>query len=213
MRNRIVLLLILILLFPFLCIAAEGEEEENKFEGFGLSLSTSGENSSVFEIGFSTNEIDNVSDTVMSKENPIFLTTAKKTTEYNDVNYYTATDENTYLYWKIVSPEDFKITLETGEKLSTTRALSEGGEVLGEESENATDSAKIEWTIFTPGNEQWPSDDNPIMIIEKNDITKTGFQAAGSFKFVIKARLKENDIYKYKTVTYSSSLIAKVVTK
>ena len=51
------------------------------------------------------------------------------------------------------------------------------------------------------------------MIIEKNDITKTGFQAAGSFKFVIKARLKENDIYKYKTVTYSSSLIAKVVTK
>ena len=92
MRNKISLFIALIL--SLICLSLlTAEETTNEFSGFNLSFKPDDKNNSVYEIGFSSNEIKNVSTTV-SRKSSIDLQSDKETTLYEEKNgekkeYYT----------------------------------------------------------------------------------------------------------------------------
>ena len=218
MRNKISLFIALIL--SLICLSVlTAEETTNEFSGFNLSFKPDDKNNSVYEIGFSSNEIKNVSTTV-SRKSSIDLQSDKETTLYEEKNgekkvYYTATDVNKWVYWKIVSPHDLTVKLRPSGPMTVIHALSETEEESGSEPLSTND---IEWAIFEYSENgdsgvqiptSWTTSANPGLTI---DVEKNGYQASGSYRFITRARIPQQGILNYRATTYSATLIAEVIT-
>lgn len=218
MRNKISLFIALFLSLICLSVLTAGETT-NEFSGFNLSFEPDAKTSSIYEIGFSSNEIKNVSTTV-SRKSSIDLQSDKETTYYENENYekkeyYTATDVNTWVYWKIVSPYSLTVRLKPNGSMKVIHALSETEEESGSETLSTND---IEWAIFEYNENgdsgvqiptSWPTSDNLGLTI---DVEKNGYQASDSYRFITRARIPKEGILGYRATTYSATLIAEVIT-
>ena len=214
MRNKISLFIALFL--SLICLSVlTAEETTNEFSGFNLSFEPDAKTSSIYEIGFSSNEIKNVSTTV-SRKSSIDLQSDEGTTRFDNDNtyYYTATDVNTWVYWKIVSPHDLTVKLRPSGPMTVIHSLSETEDESGSETLATKD---IEWAIFEYSviNDavqmptDWPNSDNSELTI---DVEKNGYQASGSYRFITRARIPQQGILDYRATTYSATLIAEVIT-
>ena len=215
MRNKISLFIALIL--SLICLSVlTAEETTNEFSGFNLSFKPDDKNNSVYEIGFSSNEIKNVSTTV-SRKSSIDLQSDEGTTRFDNDNtdYYTATDVNTWVYWKIVSPHDLTVKLRPSGPMTVIHSLSETEDESGSETLSTND---IEWAIFEYSENDdssvhlptsWTTFANPGLTI---DVEKNGYQASGSYRFITRARIPKEGILGYRATTYSATLIAEVIT-
>lgn len=213
MRNKISLFIALIL--SLICLSVlTAEETTNGFSGFNLSFKPDDKNSSIYEIGFSSNEIKNVSTTV-SRKSSIDLQSDEGTTRYDNTEYYTATDVTTWVYWKIVSPYSLTVRLKPNGSMKVIHALSEIEDESGSETLSTND---IEWAIFEYKENDdsgvqiptsWPTSDNLGLTI---DVEKNGYQASGSYRFITRARFPKEGILGYRATTYSATLIAEVIT-
>lgn len=215
MRNKISLFIALFL--SLICLSVlTAEETTNGFSGFNLSFKPDDKNNSVYEIGFSSNEIKNVSTTV-SRKSSIDLQSDEGTTRFDNDNtdYYTATDVNTWVYWKIVSPHDLTVKLRQSGPMTVIHSLSETEDESGSETLSTND---IEWAIFEYSENgdsgvqiptSWPTSDNTGLTI---DVAKNGYQASDSYRFITRARIPKEGILGYRATTYSATLIAEVIT-
>ena len=215
MRNKISLFIALIL--SLICLSLlTAEETTNEFSGFNLSFKPDDKNNSVYEIGFSSNEIKNVSTTV-SRKISIDLQSDEGTTRFDNDNtdYYTATDVNTWVYWKIVSPHDLTVKLRPSGPMTVIHSLSETEDESGSETLSTND---IEWVIFEYSENDdssvhiptsWTTFANPGLTI---DVEKNGYQASDSYRFITRARIPKEGILGYRATTYSATLIAEVIT-
>ena len=215
MRNKISLFIALFL--SLICLSVlTAEETTNEFPGFNLSFKPDDKNNSVYEIGFSSNEIKNVSTTV-SRKSSIDLQSDEGTTRFDNDNtdYYTATDVNTWVYWKIVSPHDLTVKLRPSGPMTVIHSLSETEDESGSETLSTND---IEWAIFEYSENgdsgvqiptSWTTSANPGLTI---DVEKNGYQASGSYRFITRARIPQQGILNYRATTYSATLIAEVIT-
>ena len=215
MRNKISLFIALIL--SLICLSVlTAEETTNGFSGFNLSFKPDDKNNSVYEIGFSSNEIKNVSTTV-SRKSSIDLQSDEGTTRFDNDNtdYYTATDVNTWVYWKIVSPHDLTVKLRQSGPMTVIHSLSETEDESGSETLSTND---IEWAIFEYSENgdsgvqiptSWTTSANPGLTI---DVEKNGYQASDSYRFITRARIPKEGILGYRATTYSATLIAEVIT-
>ena len=151
----------------------------------------------------------------LSRKSSIDLQSDEGTTSYDNTKYYTATDVNTWVYWKIVSPHDLTVKLRPSGPMTVIHSLSETEDESGSETLSTND---IEWVIFEYSENDdssvhiptsWTTFANPGLTI---DVEKNGYQASGSYRFITRARFPQQGILNYRATTYSATLIAEVIT-
>lgn len=206
MIKRVYVVLILILLIPITLFAESSSD-------FTLIFEPNNPETSLFEIGFASNSVNEITSTPSSKKEIVLSGSNEET--YGGQVYFTATDDSTWVYWKIVSPSKLRLSVgKYNDKLTAERTLSDEGDVV--EVSSIDSSAGIEWTVFqyTENMEEsyWPETSN-ITLEESenhNPLNRKGYQAAGSLRFVVKARFPRESLLNYRKASYNGYVMAKV---
>ena len=154
-----------------------------------------------YSIGFTNMPLNSISQTVSDKSNISLISTISNDT-------VTASDDTTYLYWKIVSNEKLFVKLRMDNKLSNLSDPPEQRKTIDWKVSNYDVNADKAEEPFELNSEN--SLPQSVTLIEKASNT---IQMYGSRRIVISSSLPINEFSSYKAVEYSSNLILEVVTE